>query len=241
MKLINGMDFVNDEQSIGKWVFFDVISSIDDFDSSKQTNKEIPFGYKEVYFMPNGQGYWIFEGWSKNKLLVCHGGDDPILCFDYAIKQVKSQLFMLIEVTEDATPYFVVLKKQDSKNYCIEDIKKKDNINLPFVFDSKIIGSWQTVSFVDKIEDFNPNQKYQDTLWLVSATFNPDGTATRKYFDTEWQDKWTKGKLLDQKKSIVSNYIFKTINSKEYLFLEWKMGNYVYGGMPASYYVFVKQ
>lgn len=241
MKLVNGMDFENDKDAVGKWTFFDVLDSMDEFDSTIQPSKNIPWGYKEVHFMPNGQGYWIFEGWTKGKLLVCHGGDDPILAFDYIIQKVDQNLFMFIEVTEEINPYIIVLKKHDSKEYKISDFKKIENINIPFAPDEKIVGNWKTVGYVEKIKAFNPKQNYQNDLWLKSATFKPDGTVLRKYYDCEWLDKWSKGVLLDQKKSIVSKYVFKEIDGKEYMFLEWKMGNYVYGGMPPEYYVFEKE
>lgn len=44
--------------------------------------------------------------------------------------------------------------------------------------------------------------------------------------------------MIDKEKSVLSKYIIKTINDVEYLFLEWKMGNYVYGGAKANWYVF---
>lgn len=241
MKLINGMDFVDDPQAVGKWTFFDVIETLDEFDSCIISSKDIPFGYKQVYFLPNGQGYWIFEGWKKGTLLVCHGGDDPVLCFDFSIKKIDKDLFMFIKVKEDNEEYIVVLKKQDSNQYTIADVKKVEDINIPFEPDDKILGTWKTVGFVEAIKDYDPKHDYKDDLWLKTATFYTDGTVLRKYFNCEWLDKWSNGVLLDQKKSVVSKYEFKEIDGQEYMFLEWKMGNYVYGGMPPEYYVFEKE
>ena len=71
--------------------------------------------------------------------------------------------------------------------------------------------------------------------------FYKNGEVVRTYFNgKEWKDKWTKGKLLDLTKNVVSNYIFKTINNIEYMFMEWKMGNYIYAGLKPDYYVFIK-
>ena len=137
--------------------------------------------------------------------------------------------------------YINVLRKTSDKHYLLEDVKKVENINLPFINDEKIIGLWKSVAYVDKIDDFKKDIYDKNLrLWLESIEFFEKGKVVRKYFDTSWEDKWTKGKLLDQKKSIVSNYQIECINGKEYLFLEWKMGNYVYGGMPATFYVFEK-
>ena len=64
--------------------------------------------------------------------------------------------------------------------------------------------------------------------------------VVRIYSDETWEDKWTKGFVLDCKKSTASQYTFKSIDNIEYLFVEWKMGNYVYGGAKPGYYVFTR-
>ena len=132
------------------------------------------------------------------------------------------------------------MKKVSSKHFKLSDFVIKENINIPFVSDEKIIGTWKTVGYVEKIEQFTGEKNPNQTLWLEKIVFNLDGTAYRKYFDTKWHDKWSKGVLLDLKKSVVSHYSFKTISGVEYMFLEWKMGNYIYAGMPPTYYVFIK-
>lgn len=40
--------------------------------------------------------------------------------------------------------------------------------------------------------------------------------------------------------STKSKYQIETINEVEYLFMEWKSGDYTYGGKVPSYYVFKK-
>ena len=47
------------------------------------------------------------------------------------------------------------------------------------------------------------------TFWLRKVSFCPNGQAVRKYSDEEWHDKWSRGVLLDQTKSTVSQYTFK--------------------------------
>lgn len=148
---------------------------------------------------------------------------------------------MFIEIKEKEDTYIEVLKKVSERHYKLKEIGRRENINLPFVFDEKIIGSWDTVGFVDSIDEFCGNIKPNDTFWLRKVSFCPNGQAVRKYSDEEWHDRWSRGVLLDQTKSAASQYTFKTINGVEYMFLEWKMGNYVYGGMPPSYYVFTKE
>ena len=35
----------------------------------------------------------------------------------------------------------------------------EDKIDYPFINDQQVIGKWQTVDFVEKIDDFSPGQK----------------------------------------------------------------------------------
>jgi len=240
MKIVNGMEFVNDNRAIGKWEFFDRINSMDEFDEKNPLNPNPEYDFKEVYFLPQGKGYWIFEGWTSGVLVIHYGGYDPLLEYKFEIKNISSKLYMFIFVENEDEKYINVLTKVSDKEYTVADIKRTENIDLPFVSDEKIIGEWETVGYVQKIDDFDGTNDPNQRLWLESAKFMADGTVKRKYFDAEWTDKWTKGFLLDQKKSVLSAYSFKVIGGNEYMFLEWKMGNYVYGGMPATYYVFKK-
>lgn len=240
-EIANGMPFINDEKAIGKWDFFDIVSSQDDFSPNKVINSAFNKGFKEIYFLPEGEKYWIFEGWTKGYLLIHYGGNEPILTYKYNIKYIDGSSYMFIEINEKDETYIEVLKKVSERHYKLKEIGRRENINIPFVFDEKIIGSWNTVGFVDSIDEFYGNINLNDTFWLRKVNFYPDGQAVRKYSDEEWHDKWSKGVLLDSTKSTVSQYTFKTIDSVEYMFLEWKMGNYVYGGMPPSYYVLKKE
>ena len=239
MKLINGMEFVNDPSVVGKWEFWDKLTSIKEFNPEKPMNPDASYDFKTVYFLPNGQNYWIFEGWTKGILLIHYGGDDPVLEYKYETRSVDEDLFMFIAVTDDEGKHIVVMKKSDNHEYALSEIKKTENIDLPFSSDERVLGKWKSIAFVDKISDFMQGRYDKNiTLWLKEIEFYKDGVVVRRYMDEEWPDTWTKGFLLDHKKSIASAYSFHNFDGKEYMFLEWKMGNYVYGGMPASYYVF---
>lgn len=230
-----------ENEIIGKWEIVDTINNSQTFNLNKKQNVVNNPPFKEIYFMPNGQKYWVFEGWKNNKLFVHYGGDEPILCFEFNIKKINNQDFMFLNVTDyDNKQYIMVLKQVSNKTYTVYEIGRRENVSLDFVLDKNILGRWKSVSFVSNINEFT-GKEYDDTLWLKNITFKNDGTVIREYFNESWQDKWTKGKVLDLKKQVVSNYSFKTINNKQYMFLEWKMGNYVYGELSAEYYVFVKE
>lgn len=182
---------------------------------------------KKYIFWKTGKKYWIFEGWTKGFLLVHYGGNELVLCYKYTIREEENNDFLFVESSDKQQIY--VLKKTSDKHFHINEIGQRDNINLPFIADDRVLGRWKSICFVNNADDFDPNNS-DNELWLKETNFYPNGRVVRIYSDESWEDKWTKGFVLDCKKSTASQYTFKSIDNIEYLFVEWKMGNYVYGG-----------
>ena len=111
----------------------------------------------------------------------------------------------------------------------------KDNVDLPFVDQPEVIGVWQSVDFVDTENLFNPNKKlFKADLTLKEIKFLKKG-KTEKPFWT-----WTKGVLIHKVDQTASAYKIKNIGGKDYMFLEWKSGDYVWDHMKPKYYVMEK-
>ena len=52
---------------------------------------------------------------------------------------------------------------------------------------------------------------------------------------------WTKNYLLRKWNWSACEYEIKTIDGKDYMIIEWKSGDYRYGGYDTNYYVFIKE
>lgn len=233
MKIANGMSFINDEAAIGKWKNIGWIGDTQSNSLDKLNKKSGEF--EDLYFLPNGEKYWIFEGWTKGTLLIHYGGDEPILSYKYNIQRIDDKDYLFLRF-DDKTEVFV---KIDSVHYTKATLGRHDNIDLPFAGDERVIGKWKSIGFVDMVENFSPND-ICDNLYLKAITFLPDGKCIQEYMDEIWQDKWTRGFVLSQHRATAATYIIREINGLEYLFMEWKMGNYIYGGLKPDYYVFVR-
>ncbi len=233
--IANGLPFVNDEAAIGKWEFFALSSKIGDIDKLFPQAFE-GIGFHEIYFLPDGQKYWIFEGWTAGILLTHLGGDEPIVEHKYVIREYNTEKYLFVDISGEQKLY-CILRQVSSKRYNLMEIGRHDDIDMPFVNDNSVIGTWKSVAYVDKISNFT-NEMVTSKLWLKGVCFYIDGTAERQYGDMVWTDRWTSGYLLDKAKSTASKYCIEIVDGKEYLFLEWKMGNYVYGGQEPEYYVF---
>jgi hypothetical protein len=110
-----------------------------------------------------------------------------------------------------------------------------DNINLPFVDDPAAIGRWTSVDFVDSPEQFKPgSQSWGGKLYLQELVLLPGGKTP--HF---WQT-WTKGVIMHQGDKTAEHYEIKEIGGTNYMFLEWKSGDYSYSRAKPAYYVLCK-
>lgn len=233
--MLNRMKFINDEAAIGKWKNIGWIG--DTKSSSLEHLNDKSSDFEDLYFLPNGENYWIFEGWTKGILLIHYGGDEPVLKYRYDIHSLDGKDYLFLRL-DNKIEVFV---KMDSNHYEKATLGNHDNIDMPFVNDDKVIGKWVSVGFGDKefSENFSPDQKCDD-LYLKSIEFFTNGELIQKYMDDMWHDKWTKGFVLNLHRITAASYEIREINGSDYLFMEWKMGNYIYGGMKPDYYVFAR-
>lgn len=238
------LPFENDEQVIGKWSVMP--------DESRINPSDIPIGSRtrELYFLPNGESYWCY-GWTKGKLLY-HDGINSF-ANDYQLEQRGDGLYMTVsfkslDYPETGETTEITLKKLDSGRYSAADIARKDDINKPFIADQRILGRWVSVDYLrDKSEKENycPDRKYCSVeLFFKEIEFFENGLCTSVYGDEiisgEKVQTWTKGFVLRKWNSTACAYEIQQHEGKEYLFMEWKSGDYRWGNRKTSYYVFVR-
>lgn len=221
-------EFVNDERVIGRW---EVVKS-----KNMDTDKYDETFFNEIYFLPDGEKYWAFS-WTKNYVKL-GSGDNMMLC-RYEIKEVDGKEFMFMKYDEDV----IVLKQTDNKSYTKHEITQQDNINLPFVNDEKVLGKWVSVDFVKKIDNFSPFQRsFKDELFYKSAEFLPNGELLCGMGKGSYKHKWTKDTTLKKAGdgTHAPAYEIHKFDNKDYLFIEWKSGDYIWGKIKPHYYVFTR-
>ena len=84
--------------------------------------------------------------------------------------------FLFVESSDKQQIY--VLKKTSDKHFYINEIGQRDNINLPFITDDRVLGHWKSINFINKIDDFDQNSS-NDELWLKEINFYPNGKVVR--------------------------------------------------------------
>lgn len=103
-----------------------------------------------------------------------------------------------------------------------------DETGYAFEMDEQVIGVWTAVDFVREKNDFEPGQVFWSEPLDLVMVFYEDGTTNHAYT-------WTKGHVLSTDTDEL--YEIVTMDGKEYMFMEWKSGDYTFLGRKPAYYV----
>ena len=247
---IDEIKFEDDPEAVGKWEIIGEYDAKEYFLESKPNKSIYGEKFKEIYFLPGGQRYWVY-GWTKG--LVINDNGDYTAVNPYVIEEIKGEKYMFVEwksysyIKLGGQTTVLVLKQLDNKKYTVDEISRTDNIDMPFVEDKKILGKWKAVARLDnKDGDFDPDVP-ENNLFFHHIEFKENGRFTRNGNDTSRFASWTKGYLLthagnpDGSQNTAEKYEIKIIGGIEYLFIEWKSGDYIWGGWDPTYYVFVRE
>jgi len=104
-----------------------------------------------------------------------------------------------------------------------------------FENDPQLIGTWQSVDFVNEVNEFQPQIKLSKVnLTLKSMTFNLNGTTSSNRYT------WTKDWIYTANGETKAQYYIKSIDDETYLFYPWLSGDVTIRGMKPAYYVLKK-
>ncbi len=237
------LPFVDDPEVVGKWEVMGNYAVREDYYDGIFCSMGF-FGedVKYIYFLPHGERYWSFS-WTKGYFI------SPIYN-EYELERKADGLYMLINLRDfegrcgGKYPILLVLKKVDSVEYTPEMIAIKDDIDKPFVNDERVIGKWRAHSFLGNKSEFPAEEEPEEDLYFKELEFFPEGRCRCVYEDDvfEGDDKlcWTANYLLRKWNWSACEYEIRTVDGKDYMIIEWKSGDYRYGGFDTNYYVFVR-
>lgn len=219
------LPFVNDPAAIGRWESVDFVADPGDFDAASRVAKRELF-LKELVLLPEGKSPSGWFSWTKGA--VMHTGDHT--ASRYEIKKLGGAEYMFFEwksgdyTIRHMKPRYYVLKKT-------ADVRR-DKIDLPFKDDPAVLGTWESVDFVETPGKFNPAlPAWKSDLYLKELVFLPEGKGGKPWWT------WTRGVVMHRSDHTASRYEIKRIGGADYLFFEWKSGDYVFRGAKPFYYV----
>jgi bla regulator protein BlaR1 len=255
------LPFIDDPDVIGTWVSVDFVKNISDFDPANKCWQG-DLCLDEFIFLKNGEIFvkdvemqeavsYLGASWTKGIVLNKKMGTAS----KYEIKEINGSDYMFFEwksgdyTIRHMTPYYYVFKFSSSKtidNNITDTGILQDNTDIPFVDDADVISKWESVDFVKNISDFNPaNKSWKEDLYLEEFIFSKNGEISVKAGDMQEAESypkmtWTKGVVLYKNAGTASKYEIKDIDGSEYMFFEWKSGDYVIRHMTPYYYVLKK-
>lgn len=254
--VINGElpPFENDPDVIGKWVLYDIIPSKEYFSCSKKYGMEKKdYVLDELYFLPEGEGYYLFRCWSRGVIYKFKRNEGISQSVTYRYELLAGEdggEYMIVEyywVRDEnivVRTDYAVYKKENSHAYKRTEIGRRDDMTHEFVNDVNVLGGWKVYDLIPDPESYDPKKIYYYTsaLSVMSLHFYPDGNlqckigAMLKHIMLEW----TCGMTYEPRDKLARKYMIKNIDGVEYLFWEWKTGDYIYSNKKPDYYVFVR-
>lgn len=150
-------------------------------------------------------------------------------------------------------PEYWVLRQTDHRHYTRRDIRIQDPIPQAPADDSRVIGTWEVCDLLRSLEDFvpgQPNPRFpHDALFWRQAQFLEGGgmcntfrsMGEEPYTDGPEVWRWVTGNVICNSMSTVSMYRFQQHGDTEYLFIQWKSGDYTFGGQEPYWYVFQRK
>lgn len=243
------ISFVNDENVIGKWEVKGIFAVKEDYLQNIFCDNTGFYGgdVKYLYFLPNGEEYWGYS-WTKG-YFISNSYLSGNTYNEYETEEKSDGTYMLItlretEVCRGGKPVYLLLKKVNSNRYSAESIARKDDIDKPFTNDEKIIGKWKAYSFLCNKDEFSQEEEPIDDLYFKELEFFPEGNCRCVYADAVFEGEdtvvWTKNYLLRKWNWSACEYEIITIQGTDYMIIEWKSGDYRYGGFDTNYYVFTR-
>lgn len=243
--------FENDEQMIGKWQLCGKLLDENELTSVEELNAITVDN--EIIFMPGGAFTWKYF-WTKGTLYRISSKYSFAIPNAYRTVEQNGIRYMIIQFISDncidnGEDSLVLLYRQiDNVTYTERQIRPRiDNTDMPFIDDELVQGEWTVLDYVLTIEDFNPNSQYSDKedIYAVDIKFLSRGICTRtmrtRSSNLTYMLRYTKGFVLNDKEMTAEEYQIKSINGKEFLFVQHKSGDYFYGGMTPHWYVFERK
>lgn len=243
--------FVNDSRVIGKWELVDTCYEKEDFNPGHIINaadRDINF----LYFLPEGERYWCF-GWTKGYVLSEFGVPKMRGLNPYEIVNLQGQTYMFLWFKDKdcffrgAKPTLMVFRQVNDHAYTKEEIRLRDELTDDFFPDNEVLGKWKVCDFVKTVESFQPD-KYnagfsKEYLFFKEVTFADEGRCEVNYGGKILKTpevNWTKGVLQEVENRLSQRYKHRIISQTEYLFVEFKSGDYFYNHKEPWWYVFTR-
>ncbi|MBQ9745811.1 MAG: MerR family transcriptional regulator [Clostridia bacterium] len=241
--------FENDPEAVGRWVLCGELTDEETLDVRKAETKT----FHELYFLPKGAAWWMFF-WSKG-VLYRMVDSNMVVSDRYEIFERGGEKYMVIDWSllkwnsggyPSAEGEIRLLYRQaEAREFSASEAQVcKDAVDLPFVPDEELTGTWEVCDLVRTPDSFDPKKPQSERSFLAQEYLNvkENGVCLRKYEKREaFKLTYTRGFILNRMLHTAEKYVIREIRGEKYLIVEHKSGDYIYGGEIKYYYVFKKK
>ena len=246
------LPFEDDPDIIGKWELCGELTDKNDLTKVLPIDEERAF-HKELFFLSGGAFVWNYC-WTKGVVYRIHNKYTFAIPNAYRIIEQNGTRYMVFEfmtnacIEEGADETLLLYRQVDNTSYTDRQTRPYvDKTDLLFVEDEAVLGDWKVVDFVPDVDAFRPDVQYTEDIggYIVAMHFHQRGFCTRMINARSglkpWTLRYTKGTLLNDSEMVAEAYQIKKIDSREFLFVQHKSGDYTYGGRDPWWFVFIRK
>lgn len=237
--------FEDDPAVVGKWVYCGNMDRKRKFTGTDALDKREVL-QQNLYFLPGGSPVWMYF-WTKGKLYYTLSAYNTTVPNEYRLFTKGDSVYMTVDFVAErfwnpeSDDTVRVYQQVDTNARTKKDTYEfRDDVNLPFVPDERVLGEWEAVDVIKDPSAFTTNpDKWNKTLpGILGLVFYERGRCAKiRVGNTNWYQ-YTSGVILDTESEKAEKYTFLQNNGEDYLIVEHKTGDYSYLGEVYSYYVF---
>ena len=245
---IRDLEFTDDPNVVGRWDYCGDLAPNASFDGEAGLLPGDPI-LKSLFFLPGGGHVWTYF-WTRGILYFVLAERNIIVPNRYRILTRGDTEYLLLHwmvdkcLTEDAPDCTRIYRRVDRRAYAeAETFVVRDDLDLPFVADDRVLGSWEAMDCLRDPATFSPHRS--DNLFRGMYTgmeFFSRGQCVR-YFranaPTHPQPlSYTAGVLLNPTMGVAEHYEIRRVEGEDYLIVEHKSGDYLHLGKVFCHYVY---
>ncbi len=211
--------------------------------------------FHRLVFLPEGKPWWAFL-WTRGTVYVLCPAYHTVAPCPYTLFERADGMYMALRlclpdmIKEDMILWLLYRRVEHRPLGELESHTRRDETDLPLCPDPTVAGEWQAVDFVSDPADFVPDSPAvaRAHLWPVGLTLSPQGVCTRRLASPtgmrEESRTYTRtggegeGAVLYPERAVAEGYRMVRIGEDDYLFVEHKSGDYMYGGLNPPWYVY---
>ncbi len=218
-------------------------------------------GFPHLVFLPDGHPWWAIR-WTRGTIYRLYPAYHTFIPNPYTLFLREDACYMTVRYVGGAAlikggdPIWLLYRRTEHRDLTMAETRTHtDCVSYSFVPDPRLPGTWVSVDFVHTPAEFDPRHPRVPStyLWILGITFVHHGLCLRRFTGgdgtqrnrelgyTATPDGPTDGTLIDPLSAVAEQYILRTLDEEEYLFIQHKTGDYIYGGLSPSYYVFRKE